>query len=180
MVPLSRKVIEHKIWVAIFSTAVVSNYFFTLRRTERDVIKNVLIFIQSTLYWSSKKVPSTDLYKSTLYWPSYTVPSIDLHTKYPLLIFIKSTLYWSSYKAPSIDLHTKYPLFLSDFNETFNFSTVFRKVHKYKISYKSVAWEASRSMRTNRRTGERTDVTKLIVAFRNFANAPKNQAVNAV
>jgi hypothetical protein len=26
----------------------------------------------------------------------------------------------------------------------------------------------------------RTDITKLIVAFRNFANAPKNNSVNAV
>ena len=28
--------------------------------------------------------------------------------------------------------------------------------------------------RTEERTGERTNVTKLIVAFRNFANAPKD------
>ena len=32
----------------------------------------------------------------------------------------------------------------------------------------------------DRRTDVRRDMTKLIVAFRNFANAPKNQSVNAV
>jgi hypothetical protein len=42
----------------------------------------------------------------------------------------------------------------------------FRQVLKYKISWKSVQWEPSCSMRT--------DVTKLKVAFRNFANSPKN------
>ena len=43
--------------------------------------------------------------------------------------------------------------------------TDFRKIFKYKISRKSVQWKADR----------RTYVTKLIVAFRNFANAPKNE-----
>ena len=40
---------------------------------------------------------------------------------------------------------------------------------KYKISRKSVQWEPSCFMRAD----GRTDMTKLIVAFLNFANAPK-------
>jgi hypothetical protein len=32
----------------------------------------------------------------------------------------------------------------------------------------------------DRRTDGRTDMTKLVVAFRNFANAPKNQSTVAV
>jgi len=47
-------------------------------------------------------------------------------------------------------LHVKYTLFLSDFNETWTFSTDFRKVFKYQISWKSVQWESSCSMRTDR------------------------------
>jgi hypothetical protein len=71
-------------------------------------------------------------------------------------------------------LHVKCPLFLSDFNETWISSTEFRKkIHKYQISWKSFQWEASCSMRAGRRTDGQTDMTKLTVAFRSFANAPK-------
>jgi hypothetical protein len=62
-----------------------------------------------------------------------------------------------------------YPLLLSDFNETLNFSTFFQKMRKYQISWKSFHWDPICSMRTD----GRTDTTKLIVTFRNFANAPK-------
>ena len=55
------------------------------------------------------------------------------------------------------------------------FSTGFLKLHRYWISWKSVQWEQSSSMRTDRQTDRQTDtdMTKLIVALRNFANAPK-------
>ena len=69
-----------------------------------------------------------------------------------------------------IGLNVKYPLFLSDFNETWNFSNDFLKIFKYEISWKSVQWELSYYMRTDRQT----DTKKQIVAFRNFADAPKN------
>ena len=62
--------------------------------------------------------------------------------------------------------HVKYSLFLSDFNENWIFSMVFRKIFKYRISWKSVQWEPSCSVRT--------DMTQLKVAFRNFAKVSKN------
>jgi hypothetical protein len=72
-----------------------------------------------------------------------------------------------------IGLHVKYRLLLSDFDETWIFSTDFGKIFKYRISWKSVKWEPSCSLRTD----GRTDMTKLIVAFRKFANAPQNVPV---
>jgi len=46
-----------------------------------------------------------------------------------------------------------------------------KKIHKDQISWKSVQWQSSCSMRTDRWT----DMTKQTVAFRNFANARKKR-----
>jgi hypothetical protein len=69
-----------------------------------------------------------------------------------------------------ISLHVKYKLFLSGLIETWIFSTDFQEILKYHISWKSIQWELSSSMWTD----TRTYMTKLIVAFRNFANSPKS------
>jgi hypothetical protein len=68
-----------------------------------------------------------------------------------------------------IGLHVKHQLFLSDFNEICCFLTDFRKVLKYKISWKSFQCEQSCSMQTNRWA----DMTKLICNFPNLVNALK-------
>ena len=60
---------------------------------------------------------------------------------------------WERYdKKMYIGPHVKCPLFLSDFNETWNFSKYCRKILKYQISWKSVQWEPSCSMRTDGQT----------------------------
>jgi len=69
-------------------------------------------------------------------------------------------------KKMYVSLHVKYRLFLSYFNETRIFSTDFRKIlisNFMKIRPMEAEFHADR----------RTDMTKLIVSFRNFANAPK-------
>ena len=66
-------------------------------------------------------------------------------------------------------LHVKYPLFLSDFNETLIFSTNFRKKAGISSSFK-IRPVGAELFHVERQT----DITKLIVTFRNFANAPDN------
>ena len=63
-------------------------------------------------------------------------------------------------------LHVKCPLFSSDVNEIWNFSTNFLKGANIKFHENS-------SSRADERTDKRIDMTKLTVAFRNFANAPR-------
>jgi len=67
----------------------------------------------------------------------------------------------------SSGLHVKCLLFLSDFNETSILLTVFKKNTQISIFMKIRQVEAE--FYADRRTG----MTKLIVAFRSFANAPK-------
>jgi len=64
-----------------------------------------------------------------------------------------------------IGLHAKYPLLLSDFNETWIPLTDVREIFN---------WESSCLKRTEGQADGRTGMTKLIVAFLNFANAPDN------
>jgi hypothetical protein len=49
----------------------------------------------------------------------------------------------------SSDLHVIYPLYWSDFNKTLPFLTVFQKILKYEISWKSIQWQSS-SVQTDR------------------------------
>jgi hypothetical protein len=49
---------------------------------------------------------------------------------------------------------------------------IFGKVPNIKVSSKSVQWEPSCFMQRDRQTDEQADMTNIIVAFRNFANAP--------
>ena len=71
-----------------------------------------------------------------------------------------------------IGLHVKYPLFMSDCNETWILSTIFEKSSNIKFheNPSSGSWIDPCG---------RTDTTKLIVAFRKFADAPKNHCATA-
>ena len=66
-------------------------------------------------------------------------------------------------------LHVKYPLFLSYFNQTWILPTDLRK------KYLNINFHENQSSGSTVVQCGRTDVMELIVAFRNFANAPKNE-----
>jgi len=72
-----------------------------------------------------------------------------------------------------IGIHVKYPLFLSEFDETRIASTDFRKNPQIQnfMTIRPVGAELFH-------VDGRTDLTKLIVAFRNFSKAPKNHCLS--
>ena len=74
-------------------------------------------------------------------------------------------------------LHVKYPLFLLDFNETWIFSTGFRKKDQIS-SFIKIRSLGAELFHADKQTDGRTDTTKVIVVFRNFANAPKKYKFN--
>jgi len=71
-----------------------------------------------------------------------------------------------------IGLHVEYSSFLSDFNETRIFSIVFSKNTQTSNSMK-IRPVGADLFHGDRRTGEQTDKTKLLVVFGNFEYAPK-------
>jgi hypothetical protein len=81
-----------------------------------------------------------------------------------------SKTWWKTY----IGLHVKYSLFLSAFNVSWIFSTDFQKKSSNTKFYENpFSWSRVVPYR-------RTDMKKLIVAFRNFANALKNWPIIAL
>jgi hypothetical protein len=92
---------------------------------------------------------------------------VQLCLKHILLYEEMSEIWSKMYNG----LHVKFPLFLSDFNDTWIFLTVFRKMLKHKTSW----WKSYRSRvvckQMDGRTDGRTDLMKLILTFRNFAKS---------
>jgi hypothetical protein len=70
-----------------------------------------------------------------------------------------------------IGCHVKYPLFLSDFNENQLSQQIFEKSPNIKF-HKNPS--SGSQVVPCERKDRRTVMTKLIVAYRNFVNAPKN------
>ena len=74
-----------------------------------------------------------------------------------------------------ICLHVQYPLFLSDLMK-FEFSRQILKKKHSNINFHEIPASGRCVVpcgQTGRHTDGRTDLTKLIIAFRNFVNAPK-------
>jgi len=87
----------------------------------------------------------------------------------PAIFLTPTRIKWHTVYHKPRRSSSEVPSCLSQFHATRIFSTDFLEILKYKLSWKSVQWELSCSMRTDRQT----DMTKLIVAFRNFGKAHK-------
>jgi len=78
-----------------------------------------------------------------------------------------------------IGVHVKCPLLFLDFNQLEFSQQIFEKYSNIKFHENPYSWFriaicGRTDSRTEKRTDWQTDMTKLIVTFRNFANAPKN------
>jgi hypothetical protein len=73
-----------------------------------------------------------------------------------------------------LGVYVKYPLFLSDFKQTV-LSTDFRKILKQ--NFTKIHSVGAESFHANGRTDGQTEMTKLIVAFRNFLKSPNNTTI---
>ena len=73
-----------------------------------------------------------------------------------------------------IGFNIKYSLVSLDCNKTCIFSTDFRKIFKYQMLLQSFRCKPSCLVRTDGRMERQIDMSKLIVDFRNFANATNN------
>jgi hypothetical protein len=72
-----------------------------------------------------------------------------------------------------IGLYVKCPLLFSDFEETFNFLDIFSKNTQIS-NFLKIRPMGAELFHADGRTDGHTDMTKPIVAIRNFATAPKN------
>jgi hypothetical protein len=95
---------------------------------------------------------------------------------------LKNSLFWEElsemWSEMCVGLHVQCSAhILLDFNETYIFRHVFENYSN--IKYHENLSSGSRVVPCGQ-TDRQTDVKKLIVAFRNFLNAPKNQSVNVV
>jgi hypothetical protein len=91
--------------------------------------------------------------------------SILRRTERDVVIYIYIYTYIYIYIYIYIGRHVKCPLFLSDFNETWIFSTDFRKIVKYQIPWKHAQWQPRCSMRTDGRTDRHDEANSRLSQF---------------
>jgi hypothetical protein len=136
--------------------------------------------------------PFCDLWPARLYhiFPHYLIKGITFGQKkwwvikYVLICF--TTVVWNishsernwvrcNHKRTCIHVFVCSSRYFCQILTKVDFFIHFRKLFKYQISWKSDELEPSSSMRTDRHT----DKTKIVAAFRNFANVPKKLLIKA-
>ena len=86
---------------------------------------------------------------------------------------------WASYKKKRyVGLHVESTLYSCPILMKLEFSRqIFEKYSNIKFHENPSIWDLRCSILRDRRTDGRTDMTKLVVPFRNFANAPKTKCM---
>jgi len=115
---------EMRMRLNVLSLASALPYFSTLSHTRQSFLEKGIEHEVCTLIFST-----------TFVWKVLILRRFERD--------VIKNVYWSSCKVP---------LLLSDFNETCIFMAHFLKILTYQISWKSVQWEPSCAMRTDRRT----------------------------
>jgi len=132
------------------------------------VLDTVTVCVSSCLSYTARKL---QFFRSAIcchLWPVrlYHVFSTLSHKRHDLrrkvtenkmCVVISSTTFLWNVSHSHWDIiinvhsfHVKYQLFLSYFNQICTFRTDFKKILRYQISWKSVQWEPSCSVRTDR------------------------------
>jgi hypothetical protein len=73
-----------------------------------------------------------------------------------------------------VGLHVKCPLFLPDFKENRILSEVFQKKNTQTSNFTKIRPEGAELYHADGQTHSQAGTTKLVIAFHNFSNAPKN------
>jgi hypothetical protein len=136
------------------------------------------VFVQTLLQWTSNKYYIFRVFVCSLSYPAWNahVPychlwPVRIYNIFPHFLtknFLNTKRIWFFLQRMSkkfhilrrterdvtmyTGFHVKYLLFLSDFNETWTFSTDFRDMLNYQIPWKSFQWKPSCSTRADWRT----------------------------
>jgi hypothetical protein len=104
-------------------------------------------------------------------------------TEHKICILIFSTTFvwnishskknWATYDQNCIGLHVNYLVFLSDFNRTWSFCNRFLKNNQIS-NFMEICLVGTELFHEDRWVDGHMHMTKLIVAFWNFANTPNN------
>jgi hypothetical protein len=130
-----------RIYMSVFVALVIQH----AKRMRRIILSSVTCL--AVPYFSSLSHKRHDFLKKVI---EYKMCVLILSTTFVWDISHSEENSARYYRKYTKSLHVKCPLFLSDFNEIWIISRDFLEILKYQISWKSIQWKLSCSMRTDK------------------------------